>query len=107
MFFYHSVQWQQFHWPLAATRCFHWTVTLVIRTLFNCEDVAGRAVDSVATCEEAGIFGYVRAYLGVVEPQMRKALHVHMLVQLLGFSHPEDLFRGDSVINVFVACGIL
>ena len=24
--------------PLAATRCFHWTVRLVIRTLFNCAD---------------------------------------------------------------------
>ena len=86
---------------MAATRCFHWTVRLVIRTLFNCEDVAGQAVDSVAAREVPGIFGYVRAYLGVVEPQMRKALHVHMLVQLVGFSHPEDLFRSDSVANVF------
>ena len=58
-------------------------------------------MDSVAAREVPGIFGYVRAYLGVVEPQMRKALHVHMLVQLVGFSHPEDLFRSDSVANVF------
>ena len=42
--------------PLAATRCFHWTVTFVIRTLFNCETVAGRAVDSVAAHEDPGIF---------------------------------------------------
>ena len=24
--------------PLAATRCFHWTVRLVIQTLFNCAE---------------------------------------------------------------------
>ena len=77
---------------MAATRCFHWTIKLVIRTLFNCDADAGQASDSVAAHEEPSIFGYVRAFLGVVELQMRKALHIHMLVQLLGFSHPEDLF---------------
>ena len=32
---------------------------------------------------------------------MRKALHVHMLVQLLGFTHPDDLFAGDLLPNTF------
>ena len=86
--------------PLAATRCFHWTVKLVIRTLFHCRDSPGAALDGIAAHETPGIFGHVRAYMGVVEPQMRKALHVHMLVQLLGFSHPEDLFRDDFLPNV-------
>ena len=67
--------------PLAATRCFHWTVKLVIRMLFNCDNLPGKATDSIAAHEEPGIFGYVRAYLGVVEPQMRKALHLHMLAR--------------------------
>ena len=87
--------------PLAATRCFHWTVKLVLRALFNCGDSPGAAPDSVAARETPGIFGHVRAYLGIVEPQMRKALHIHMLVQLLGFSHPEDLFSEDVLPKVF------
>ena len=33
--------------PLAATRCFHWTVRLVIRTLFNCADKPASSSDGV------------------------------------------------------------
>ena len=51
--------------------------------------------------EQSGVFGHVRAYLGVVEPQMRKALHLHMLIQLLGFSHPQDLFGTDVLPDTF------
>ena len=80
---------------------FHWTVRLVIRTLFNCADEPGRQPDNIASSELPGIFGHVQAYFGVVEPQMRKALHVHMLVQLLGFSHPDDLFSGGLVEATF------
>ena len=87
--------------PLAATRCFHWTVKLVLRTLFNCDDSPGLSMDSIVAHETPGIFGHVRAFLGVVEPQMRKALHIHMLIQLLGFSHPEDLFRQDTLPDMF------
>ena len=83
--------------PLAATRCFHWTVRLTIRTLFNCVDKPGGSMDSIAAGEAPGIFGHVRAYLGVVEPQMRKALHLHTLVQLVGFAHPRDLF-GSQIL---------
>ena len=32
---------------------------------------------------------------------MRKALHVHMLIQLLGFSHPQDLFGTDILPDTF------
>ena len=59
--------------PLAATRCFHWTVRLVIRTLFNCADKPGSAEDGIPAHCESGVFGHVRAFFGVVEPQMRKA----------------------------------
>ena len=33
--------------PLAATRCFHWTVRIVVRTLFNVIDPSCRSSDSV------------------------------------------------------------
>ncbi len=87
--------------PLAATRCFHWTVRLVIRTLFNCAYTPGVHQDNVAAHELPGIFGYVRAYFGVVEPQMRKALHVRMIVQLLGFSHHRDIIGRDMPPDTF------
>jgi len=66
--------------PLVATRTFHWTVRLVLRTLFNCADKPGSAPDNIPANALPGILGHVRAYLGVVEPQMRKALHIHMLI---------------------------
>ncbi len=87
--------------PMAATRCFHWTVKLVLAFLFNCSNTPGKSVDGIAAHDTPGIFGHVRAYMGIVEPQMRKALHIHMLVQLLGFSHPEDLFNGDLLPELF------
>ena len=87
--------------PLAATRCFHWTVRLVIRTLFNCDDKPGLSSDSIPAKAQSGVFGHVRAYFGVVEPQMRKALHLHMLIQLLGFSHPQDLLGTNIIPDTF------
>ena len=32
---------------------------------------------------------------------MRKALHLHMLIQLLGFSHPRDLFADGNFVERF------
>eukprot|EP00973_Karenia_brevis_P049594 6881994-Karenia_brevis.AAC.1 len=32
---------------------------------------------------------------------MRKALHIHMLVQLHGFSHPSDLITSGKLADVF------
>ena len=73
----------------------------MIATLFNCADEPGVVPDGIPAKETPGIFGYVRAYLGVVEPQMRKALHIHMLVQLLGFAHPQDIFGTDVLADTF------
>ena len=87
--------------PMVATRCFHWTVRLVIKLLFNCADKPAANKDNIAAGEVPGVFGHVRAYLGVVEPQMRKALHIHMLVQLLGFAHPDDIIGSEVLPVVF------
>ena len=32
---------------------------------------------------------------------MRKTLHIHMLIQLLGFSHPKDLFQSNIIPDTF------
>ena len=87
--------------PLATTRCFHYTVRMVISCLFNCADKPGAFPDNIAANDLPGIFGYVRAYMGVVEPQMRKALHMHMLVQLVGFSHPGEIFCKKVLPDMF------
>ena len=87
--------------PIVGTKCFHWTVKLVIRLLFNCAATPGENADNIAANELPGVFGYVRAYFGVVEPQKRKTLHTHMLVQLLGFAHPQDLLRDDVLPDIF------
>ena len=57
--------------------------------------------DNVAANELPGVFGYVRAYFGVVEPQKRKTLHIQMLVQLLGFMHPGDILHDEALPDIF------
>ena len=87
--------------PLVGARCFHWTVRLVVGTLFHCYDPREVPIDSIPARETPGVFGYLRGYLGIVEPQLRKALHMHMLVQLFGFGHPRDVFYGDALPDMF------
>jgi hypothetical protein len=87
--------------PLAAMRCFHYTVRLVIETLFNCAQPGAPHPDGVAANTLPGIFGHIAGYLGVVEPQMRKALHIHMLIQLHGFGNPSDLVYSGDIATVF------
>ncbi len=80
---------------------FYHTIELVIEELFNCAPGATSSsrvqhMDGVAARLETGIFGSVAGYLGVIEAQMRKMLHLHMLAQHHGLSHPDDIFRrGD------------
>ena len=87
--------------PLAATRCFHYTVRLVIEELFHCAAPGHPYADGLPTKTEPGVFGHIAGYLGVVEPQLRKALHLHMLIQLHGFSHPRDLFTDGRFVARF------
>ncbi len=71
--------------PVAAVRCFHTLVVLVIRHLLGCADSpATLHADGIAASEIEGFFGFVSSFAGVVEPQLRKALRLHMLVNLLG-----------------------
>ena len=90
--------------PVAATKCFHYTVRLVLDALFNCSRYKEPFPDGVPARVVPGVFGHVAGYLGVVEPQMRKALHIHMLVQLLGFAHPLDLFGHGRMQDVVRRC---
>ena len=72
--------------------------------LFNCASPREPFPDGVPARDSPGVFGHVAGYLGVVEPQMRKALHIHMLVQLLGFAHPADLFAHGRIQDAVRKC---
>ena len=95
--------WSRFHRliienPRASMLCFHKTLKLVLQHLLGCTpNVLGkrlrRHLDNLAALPTPGIFGHPAGFGGVVEPQMRKTLHIHLLVQLLGFMHPDDLFQ--------------
>ena len=50
---------------------------------------------------EPGLIGYVTHYFGIVEPQMRFTEHIHMLMQVLGFTHPRDFFQGRRFVETF------
>ena len=39
-----------------------------------------------------GVVGYLSHFVGCIEPQMRKAEHLHALLGVLGFRHPDEFF---------------
>ena len=45
--------------PLAAMRCFHYTVRLVIETLFNCAQPGSPHPDGIASNTLPGVFGHI------------------------------------------------
>ena len=56
--------------PSAVACCVHFTLRLVIQTLFHCVSPGSPYADCLPTEVEPGIYGHVAGYLGVVEPQM-------------------------------------
>jgi len=94
--------------PAAAAQCVHLTFRMTIELLFNCAPPANikpkrQHADGFPCKCEPGIYNFILGYLGIVEPQMRWTEHLHMLIQLLGFTHPRDLFRGRAFADTFRA----
>ena len=50
-------------------------------------------LDGIASKAGATLFGDVFAAFGAIEPQMRGSLHTHLLLHLLAFQTPQELFR--------------
>ena len=48
--------------------------------------------DGLICKDTPGSFAYISHFLVVVEPQMRKALHGHGLLGVVGFTQPEVFF---------------
>ena len=93
-------------WPGAAAQCVHWTFRRTLTALFNVAEPANlkpqrQHVDGIPARCEPGLLGYVAGYLGIVEPQMRLTEHLHMLVQILGFTSPRQLFANGTFQDTF------
>ena len=92
--------------PAAAAKCVRTTFKMTMEILCNCLPSASAhpekmPFDLVAARCEAGIYSHIRAYFGAVEPQMRKTEHLHMLLQILGFSHPVQYFSSGDFVDLF------
>ncbi|MEC9032278.1 MAG: hypothetical protein VYB15_10375, partial [Planctomycetota bacterium] len=92
--------------PEAAAKCVHLTFRMTIEILMNCTPPANvkphkMNLDLVPALCEAGMFTYLSGYLGVVEPQMRFTEHMHALLQIFGYSHPEEFFRSGTFVDMF------
>lgn len=93
--------------PCAAMRCVRFVMERTIDTLLNCSPPANKKpqcqnLDLVASKPEPGVWQHVAAYFGVIETTKTLREHLHMLVHLVGFSHPEDLFKDTNFFPNFV-----
>ena len=77
--------------PLAAAKCFHTTVRMTMELLFNSTRPAHEGarktdlpLDGFAYQTNPGCTDFLSWYMGVVEPQLRKALHLHALLGVVG-----------------------
>ncbi|GAW00963.1 ATP-dependent DNA helicase PIF1 [Lentinula edodes] len=79
--------------PYAAAKFFHF----IVRAILNC--LMGIEVHNGRITRKIGIYGVVKAYVGMVESQGRGMLHLHMLVFLDGAPRPSVMaqcLRGDQ-----------
>ena len=89
-------------WPGAAAQCVHETFTMTLQIIFNTSPPANPKkpqklhADGIPARCEPGLISYVASYLGIVEPQMRYTEHIHMLMQVMGFTHPREFFKDGA-----------
>ena len=96
--------------PLAAAKCFHTTVRMTMELLFNSTRPVhkgappkGLPLDGFACQTNPGCAGFLSWYMGVVEPQLRKALHLHALLGVVGCRDLETLLLGSDIATTFVS----
>lgn len=82
---------------LAAMHAVRFIIERVLDVLLNCAKASRKpssnlCPDLVASRTGPGVFGHVSAYYTVIETTQNLREHAHMLIHLLGFQHPEDLF---------------
>ena len=97
--------------PCAAMRCVRYVMERTIDTLLNCSPPANaknvsqrQHLDLIAANTEPGVWQHIAAYFGVIETTKTLREHLHMLVHLVGFAHPEDIFKDASTQPLTVTC---
>ncbi|TFY67448.1 hypothetical protein EVJ58_g1608 [Rhodofomes roseus] len=70
----------------AAAQFFHFTIGLVLETLFGLKVKPGGRLES-----KVGVLGHLAAYFGTVECQGRGTLHLHLLLWLKGSPSPTEM----------------
>ena len=78
--------------PLVGIRTFYWTMRLTVLCLFNCFYTPLDPPDGISARETPGIFGYVRAFFGVVESQFRKGFTYALPCAGVRFLSPRGSF---------------
>lgn len=91
--------------PCASIRCVRYVMERTVDTLLNCSPPANaknvsRHLDLIAANTEPGVWQHIAAYYGVIETTKTLREHLHMLVHLVGFAHPEDIFKESSTHNI-------
>ena len=90
---------------VASTKAFWEIMRLVYEELCNTYpafqkgNVCRMPPDGNICKDTPGIFGYLSHYLVAIEPQMRKALHGHGLLGVVGFTSPEEFFAQPGLAD--------
>ena len=92
--------------PRACSRAVHETFRMVLEILGSAAPPANvpggtQHLDLIAAKCEAGMWQYVHAYNGTVEPQGRTTEHMHAFLQLLGYTTPEEFFADGDFCKRF------
>ena len=92
--------------PLAAVQAIRFVLERVLDVLLNCSKASRKpslhlSADLIASKTEPGIFGHVSGYYAVVETTQNMREHMHALIHILGFHHPEDLFDRPDFHSTF------
>jgi hypothetical protein len=66
--------------PGASALSFKWILKAVVRNVFGWDKKKKESIPG------GGLFGIVKAYVGAVEEQMRKALHFHVILWIEGWN---------------------
>ena len=92
--------------PRARSRAVHESFRMVLGMLGNTAHPANvqggtQHADMVSAKCEAGIWQYLHAYNGVIEPQARTREHMHAFLQVLGYTTPEEFFEQGDFCDQF------
>ena len=79
--------------PIAVSNAFHKHICLFIEQILGCSCSDAIPHPDGLPSNGHGPFGAVSGYYGIVEPQLRGSLHLHLLLHLYGFTTAKALLQ--------------